>query len=260
MTTSGRFHSISSVGNFLGCPRRYYLSYIERRKVEVVETPVFFRRGSAVHKAFEVAYQTHVDKKYVGTLEHSRDEALAALATYWHENDIPDGGDLDSYSKMVDECLPELSCSWEDILGIECRLKGNTPDGSRFIGFVDLLLRVGDDAIEIRDYKTKRQAAHPDDLEQDQQGCMYAHFAMIDHPWAKKAYFSHYYPPIKKLVRVELSPASISAAVERHEASVELIEAENIFAPRLGSSCEICSFTEDCPARTMVVPKAQLEF
>jgi CRISPR/Cas system-associated exonuclease Cas4 (RecB family) len=118
---------------------------------------------------------------------------------------------------------------------------------------------VGDESIEVVDYKVTSRRTSAEDLERDYQLNMYGYFARQDHPWARAVYGTHVYPPLQTRTTVRLSDDGMEEAVAKFEAVVEMIETDTRFDPRPGEHCAWCQHVGKCPAM-QGVPAEQLRF
>lgn len=242
-----RFHSVSSCGKYLECPKAFDFAYLQKLPPDK-PVPEHWRYGTVAHKGLEVAVLDHIERKGTGSLADTVPAAVAAVEAEFAKLDLDQPGELDRLIESVTESLHGLDFDASNVLGVEQKFLGTTPDGARFVGFADLVLRLGPTSLEVRDYKNRSKAASPEQLAVDFQLNLYGHFARQEWPWAKVVYASHFYPPTQKLVRVQLTDESMEAAVERFEAIVEMCEGDTELAPRKGSHCSYCQHREKCPA------------
>lgn len=188
-----------------------------------------------------------------------REAALRALRASWVEEQMPaHGGELDRAIDVVTETLEDLTIRGEDIVGVEQRLRFRTPDGSIFIGYADLIHKLGPKSVDVLDWKVTSKKVPADELEHNFQLNMYGGAVRAMYPWAENVYGTHYYPPIQEHVRVSLSMTGYEEALARFEAVVEMVEIDERFAPRPGDYCADCVFQAECPAMG-AVPTDQLK-
>lgn len=258
---SGRHHSVSSVTKYEECPKAYWFNYVVRQKVPDRVVPQHWRFGTVVHKALEVAFLTMRERSMTGSLSQARTEAFEALRDSWAAEQMPTtGGELDRALGIVDATLEVLTVdSAADILGVEEKLLSTTEDGTNFIGFADLVLRIGPESLLVRDWKVTSKANSADYVLHSLQLNMYGHFLRSEHPWATHVYAEEYYPPTNVFVRVKQDPELVADALSRFEAVVESIETDTEYEPRTGEHCSWCLYSAFCPAMGAVPPE-QFDF
>ncbi len=133
--------SQSSLQDFVDCPRRFQLKYIEQLAWPAVEAEpvsdneIYLRQGAAFHRLVQ-QYFLGVDKKKLSTLGE-RDQNLAG----WWENFISEVGNLVNLDN--DEYFPELSLS-------------SPIEDFRLVGKYDLLM-ITDAKFTLYDWKTARK-------------------------------------------------------------------------------------------------------
>lgn len=251
-----RRHSVSAINLFHDCPKAYDFRYISKVKVDRGDVGEPLRIGTAVHAGLEeAAIAMKMDK-----LPLDDPAVLAAadagLEKSWAEEKLPlDDGRLDECKGWLRDAIAEWDKDGE-IKSIEWQIKQDLPDGSGFIGYADRVDRLNEDTLEIRDYKNTMKVTDPEYLENDIQVNMYAYFARETWPWARKIVASHQHPNHGgQTVKVNLTDASISEAVDRFMSTIEMIETEEEWEPRKSRRCDWCDYKEVCPAWTVVKPE-----
>lgn len=241
--------SISAERTYTECPRRWHYRYVTKPDVGDRTTPYPMRFGSVVHAGLEAAYSDHHANRRSGSLSPSWPVAANGVRAAWDEYDMPpDGGELDRALGMVARACEVFHVEHSDILGVEHKFVTTTPGGVDFIGYADLILRADETTVEVRDYKVTAKMLSAEELAADMQGCMYAHFALQEWPWAQRVRFSHYYPNHQKLVAVDLDPDTITEMVERFDLIAEMISTDTTFEPIRGDWCDWCEYRGICPA------------
>jgi len=254
----GRWHSFSSVSTYETCPRKWQFQYQRRLKVER-QVPVHWRFGTVVHAALEAAVNWVVENKHSGNLVPATEAAMAALHKAFEDEDMPDR-EWDRAVGIVQESLEDLEVDWNNVLGVEQQLQTRSPDGSEFIGYMDLILRLGPTSVLIRDYKVRSTQSTADELVNDPQLNLYGWFVRQLYPWVETVYAEHYYPPIQKSVRVTLTQEGMLDTLLRWEAGVEATEMDESFEPVVSEWCDSCVYRDQCPAWIDKVPTDQLQF
>lgn len=251
----GKPISVSSYGTYLVCALRFFFDKVEQRPRAESEVPTHWRFGSVIHAGLEAAYIDFRDRKLVGSLSQSADAGVKGIRDAWVQYEMPTGdGELDRALGMTLETLSRLVERHDHILGIEEWIRGPLPEtGAQFVGAIDLLRRVDDETVEIRDYKVRAKVSTPEELVREIQGPSYAHFVRRAHPWAKRVMFSHLYPNKgNQLVIAELDDETIRNAVERLDAVADMLyeargDMDN-YPPRRSEECGNCNHRDVCPA------------
>lgn len=245
---AGRVHSVSSCQAYEECPARWDMQYNRRVKVDGL-VPEHWRFGTCVHAGFEAAYLAAQSG-----LDIRSDEVFAvaaqALRDSWTEEQMPEhGGELDRALSMLGAQLADhRELEPKDVLGVEAKLMHETPDGTRVIGYADLLLKVGPEQVEIEDHKVTSRTKSAEDLQYDFQLNTYGWMILAEFPWAKVVYGTHHYPPVGKRVTVQLTEDGMQEAIARMEAFAEMTEMDEERAPRPGDHCSSCVYKPTCPA------------
>lgn len=246
---SGRVHSVSSVSSYEECPKAWEFNYLRRVKPEGL-APEHWRFGTVVHAGFEAAYTHARDEKLDIHSDEVWEVASARLRESWAEEQMPThGGELDRALGILAKSLaehPDLAPA--DILGVEHKLLHDTPDGTRVIGFADLIVRLGPESVGIEDHKITSRTKSAQDLQYDFQLNTYGWMVLREFPWAKTVYGTHHYPPVGKRVTVQLTREGMEEAVARMEATAEATELDDEYAPAPGEHCSSCQFKPQCPA------------
>jgi len=249
MPGNRRRYSVSAIQLFHDCPQAYRFRYIDRVKVDRATQGEPLRIGSAVHAGLEAAGMAiKFDGLSVGDQE-LYEVADKGLEEEWLDQKLPaDDGRLDECKGWMRDAIDE----WEhdgEIRAIEWRIETELPNGSGFLGFADRVDRLGDNVLEIRDFKNTRGMKTEDELLTDLQVNMYGFFGLAAYPWAESVVASHQYPNHDgKVVRVRLTDNSIGEAVAMFVATVEMIENEENWEVRVSDRCRWCDYKDICPA------------
>jgi putative RecB family exonuclease len=241
-------HSVSAIKLFHDCPQAYNYRYVERVKVDQTEIGEPLRIGTAVHAGLE---QAALDIKLEGwQLDDPQliANAETKLVEEWEFLKLPThDGRLEDAKGWIREAI----AAWDQdgkVVAVEWQIKQDLPSGSGFIGYADRIDRLNENTVEIRDYKNTAKVTNPDDLENDLQVNMYAHFARETWPWANNVVASHQHPNHGgKTIKVKLTDDTISEAVDRFEATVEMINEETDWPARKSMRCNWCDYRDICP-------------
>ena len=244
-----RTFSVSSTYEYERCPRRYRYGYVDRIPAERALAPEHWRFGTVVHAGLEAGYRRHQAVGYTSNLRHTIPIALDAVRASWVEEAMPDDpAALARAEGVVARSLATTRLAPSDILGVERWFRGETADGIRVAGVSDLVVRSGDDTVEIRDHKVTRFVRTPEHLRGDLQLGVYGWLVRQTWPWAEHVTVAHHYPLTRELVRVDLDDAWIDTAMTRLTTVSAHALADREFAPNPGEHCTNCPYTAHCEA------------
>ena len=248
-----RTFSVSSTYEYERCPRRYRYGYVDRIPAERSTAPEHWRFGTVVHAGLEAGYRHHQAVGYTPNLRHTIPVALEAVRASWRDEAMPDDpAALARAERVVARSLATTRLAPEDILGVERWFRGETAEGVRVAGVSDLVVRAGDDTVEIRDHKVTRFVRSPEQLHGDLQLGVYGWLVRQTWPWAERVTVAHHYPLTRELVRVDLDDGWIADAMRRLTGVAEDALADTEFAPTPGEHCANCAYTALCDAAPAV--------
>jgi CRISPR/Cas system-associated exonuclease Cas4 (RecB family) len=157
--------SASNIQTFTVCPFRYKLKYHDR-KDEIQPQNEWGKVGSAFHEAVAKYFTDHNDGKPID-LKIFTDLMAEAFSSH--------GVDLTVYNEWM-----EIAKQWatrvtppKEVLGIEVEMDMILPNGVPVIGYLDLVERIDEDTIRIRDWKTGNNPMTDEDLDKNIQAPMY---------------------------------------------------------------------------------------
>lgn len=241
-----RWHSVSSVLAYEECPRRYGLAYVQRVPPERL-APSHWRLGRVVHAGLEAAYKALAEGAEPARV---RDAALAGTRAAGEAEELQgEAGSLEQALALVESSTARLllETTPEQVLGVEVRLSGKGEGGVLVHGFVDVALRAGPDALELRDHKVTRKPRAEEELRSDFQLGLYGWLARRRWSWAERVWVSHHYPLQDAVLRVELAPTAMEQAAARLSLTALAAEKDKALAAHPGSHCQWCAWQPSCP-------------
>lgn len=248
-TDRPRVFSVSSTYEYERCPRRYRYGYVDRVPADRTLAPEHWRFGTVVHAGLEAGYRHHQAVGYTRNLRHAIPVALDAVRAAWVDEAMPDDPAARARAeRVVAGSLATTRLAPRDILGVERWFRGETDGGIRVAGVSDLVVRAGDDTVEIRDHKVTRFVRSPEQLRGDLQLGVYGWLVRRTWPWARHVVVAHHYPLTRELVRVPLDDAWIDAAMDRLTGVSNRALADRAYAPTPGDHCGTCPYTAMCDA------------
>lgn len=249
--TGPKTWSVSAALSFEECPRRFHQQYVLRIKRPATEIPLHWRLGTVVHFALEQCWLKR--RRDMGHGPMWTDEmwelAKTAIAESWKKEKMPEplasDGLWDRAHLAVETTLKNQFTSWEEIVAVEHKFFVRA--GMNIIGFADLLLKINETTLLIRDWKVRQAASKPEELLGNFQLTLYGAMARRTMPWVKTVQASHYNPPTGHETVVTLKDVDVDAAIPRIQAIRDAAAASD-FAPEKGSWCDSCAYRSDCPA------------
>lgn len=232
--------SHSSINLYLDCPKKWQFKYIDK----IPEKPRhFFSFGKTVHDALEFLYGGQ-------TLPPpDLERLLAYYEEHWISEGYKDSQQEEDYraqgrrileeyyAKHIDEFRLPYFVEYEFLLKV---------DGVPVRGFVDRIDKIGDDALEILDYKTGK-AIPKSRVEQDAQLTMYQ-MACEELLGLKVEKLTFYHLPSQTpLTSGRRSPDAVKELRERIVTTAKQIQEER-FDPRPSErKCDWCDYKPLCP-------------
>lgn len=160
--------SASMAKTFLQCKRKFFSQYIEGITSDQNDS---FSLGTAVHKALEEANKSLKDsprqlnvfeiEEYVTVFRDTLARLPVKDTSLFLEGENLVKSELSSYNLE------------EEIIGIEQVFDLVTPEGVRIYGFMDKVVKIGDSALKVIDYKTSLNPLSFDEAKKDLQLSMY---------------------------------------------------------------------------------------
>ncbi len=245
-------YSHSRISTFENCPLQYRYRYIDRIRMDVQGIEAFM--GKLVHEVLEDLY-TDLDRArsstasdYVAMFDERWEQRWSPSIRIVREKMTPE-----HYRETGRRCVRTCFTQNEpfdsgEVLGCETRVEFAL-DGERryrMLGFIDRVDRVGDDAIEIHDYKTgslPRAGA----LRKDRQLTLYeialreryADVGEVRHVWHYLAHGKRF----EERRRAEDLKRTRLATIR----AIQEIEATAEFPARRSPLCSWCDYQGICP-------------
>lgn len=235
--------SYSALETFRTCPLKYKFAYVDKIPVAQSGSMQF---GSLMHKVMEELYSHQM-------LPISKEELQHLFSSKWNSHLYQD-----SYTADI-EFQTGLS-----IIEREWEKKQNQPEpltiarekyfllplaeGFELSGRIDRIDKVGEDSLEIIDYKTGRSVPSEEEVRNNLQLAIY-HLALLKlWPTTKEVTLSLYYLRPDMKVGFVADPALLEKAKLALADLVEQIRTTN-YAPTPGGHCDHCDFQDRCPMR-----------
>lgn len=247
-------YSHSRLSSFENCPRQFKYRYIDQIKVDTEGVEAFM--GKRVHEILERLYH-HIAR-------NSRPPSLAqVLERYrqdwersWHEKIliVRKENPREYYLERGARCLENYyrghyPFTSGETVALEERLRLRLDGDGRYkmLGIVDRIVRSGEGAFEIHDYKTSASLPPQRKLNEDRQLALYQIGLEQTYPDVKEVELVWHFLIHNRTLRSRRSP---EALVELRRATMQVIdaiEAETEFRPRPGPLCRWCDYAGICP-------------
>ena len=235
--------SYSRLSRFESCPLSYRLHYLDKLQAE---PGVPLRFGKAVHAVLEVLVREHVDDERPGCLSEERATELwqeAWAAAGLTGLDVFQEG-LDIVRRFVREQGP---LDHQDVLAIEKEFRLAVGPFT-VLGFIDRVDRLGDDGVEVIDYKTNRMLFTRDEVDASLQLSLYEVAARRLWPWAKRVKLTFWMLRHGLRQTTERTPEQLDSVLRYVETLGHQTETATEFPARLNPNCCWCDHRQQCPA------------
>lgn len=251
----GEVWSPSRARKYEQCPRAWWLSY--RSGTEGTPPPVHWRRGSVAHAALQAVYETVAQLQRLPwpgvTCEVFYPIAEHALNVAWREHEMPDDADMrDTLLEqlrivLAGQPMPQPT----SILGVELELSGviEHPASSVPIrGLADVVFRLAEDWVHVRDWKTYSQIPSREELRRDLQMRTYGLLASRRFPWARRVSVSIFsVPRAFETPPIVFEPYELDEVAEQLADIAHTANADEVCEPQPSEWCSTCSHRALCP-------------
>jgi putative RecB family exonuclease len=244
MTFRHEHLSYSRLATWEQCPLAFRFAYVDRLPGEPA-LPLRF--GRLVHAALERLFRDVVAEERTGPLDEGR--ALGAYRAAWDEEGLVGAALFAEGQALVRAFVrKEGLVDHRDVLAVEQEFRLRV---GRFelLGYLDRVDRVGEDVVEVLDYKTNRALFDGDELASSLQLSLYALAARALFPWAREVRLTFVmlrHGPLRQTTARTL--AELDASLAYAEALGEASERATEHPPRLGPHCAHCAHRRRCPA------------
>ncbi len=235
--------SYSRLSRFEECPRSFEAHYILGEPSEESDA---LRFGSLLHTVLEVLYRRA--KEAGGEFRLTEALATEVFTTAWPGSGLAGQEHFVEGLRILHEYVRQHPVvDGSAVLGVEHEFDVRIAD-REIRGFIDRVDRVGDDAIEVVDYKTNRVVFTREEVDTSLQLGIYHLAARELFPWAKDVRLSFHL--LRHGIRLVTTRTDEQLALLREYISTlaRQIETSTSFPPRLGPHCPSCDHRRSCPA------------
>jgi RecB family exonuclease len=236
--------SVSRLKKYETCPRSFYLKYVDKGPEEPSGEPAMF--GVVLHLTLELLYSWVVEEEHQGRIPEEKLVQFYREAWTSSETKLADVALYSEGLAILRNYLqvhPEANAY--NILGIE---KEFNEDFGGFLmnGYIDRIDKVGDDHVEIVDFKSNRMLYTREELDSDLQMTTYGLVARRLFPWAKKFSFSFHMLRHNLTQRTERTAQQIDDVVGYVVALGKRSESDTTWEAKLNSNCQYCEGRKRC--------------
>jgi RecB family exonuclease len=236
--------SVSRLKLYETCPRAFYFAYVNKGEREPTGEPAVF--GVVLHASLEMIYTWIMREEYTGLFPES--QLIAYYREAWQASTLTNVQTWQEGLTILRRYAQSHSpVDHFDLLDSEKEFNINV-DGFVLNGFIDLIKKVGDEHIEIVDFKSNRMLYTRDELETDLQLSIYGVVVRQLYPWAKKISFSF------ELLRYDLAQRTERTAQVLDDAAGYVValgrrtETDTTWEAKLNSNCGWCDHRRRCEA------------
>jgi putative RecB family exonuclease len=246
-------YSHSRLSSFENCPRQFRYRYVDQIKVDTEGVEAFM--GRRVHEILERLYH-HVSR-------HGRPPSLAQVLDRfrqdwersWHDKIVivRKENPREFYMERGARCLEnfyrgQYPFTSGETIALEERLRLRLDgDGQyKMLGIVDRIVRRGDGAFEIHDYKTSANLPQQRILDRDRQLALYQIGLEQTYPDVREVELVWHYLIHNRTLRSRRSAEALTELRFATMRLIDAIEAESAYAARPGPLCRWCDFAGIC--------------
>ena len=233
--------SVSRVKRFEQCPSSFEMRYVQRLKSEP-GLPLHF--GNLMHDTLETTMTEIVDAKIAGPFP--KEMMMEVYREAFEKNEHISEFEIFEEGRhiLVDYAARNGIVDYARHIGIEQRFELPLA-GWNFLGFMDRVDDLGDDHINIRDYKTNRVLFDRDQVDSDLQASIYTWAAKQLYPNAKKISFTFDMLRHGIDMRTDRDDEQIESACNFVESLMQQSEA-GPYPARLNEFCAWCDQRNGC--------------
>lgn len=237
--------SYSRLARYERCPRLFALQYIERHP-SAPSGPAQF--GVLVHRVLERLVRDVVDDERVGPLSLVR--ALEHFRAAWSASGLRGLGLFTDGEAIVRAFVRDQGVvDHRDVLALEQPFELSVGPFT-VVGAIDRVDRVGEEAIEVIDYKTNVQLFRAEEVESSLQLSLYQLAAQRLWPWAREVRLTFHMLRHGVRQATRRTPDQLEAALGYVESLGRQTETATEFPARLGPGCAHCDQRQHCAAYT----------
>lgn len=233
--------SYSALQTFLTCPLQYKFAYQDKLPQEQNATMHF---GTLLHQVMEELHAATL-------LPISKEELAQIVSTKWqrrlYSDDVTAQNDFTAALEIIDrEWEKNQKPKTGHTIGLERRFAFPLRDDFEITGRIDRIDKIGEQDLEIIDYKTGRSVPAESDLPNNLQLAIY--YLAIKTLWPNTKAVKLTLNYLRPDMQVSFQPdAEFQAKAEQKLHDVVSQIQTSDFSAQPGSYCDRCSFKAHCP-------------
>jgi putative RecB family exonuclease len=253
--------SHSRLSSFEDCPKKFHYRYVLRIPSETESIEGF--AGKRVHEVLERLYLAAAKDQLPSIARVIRRYHLLWDEHYDAERVriVRSENGVDFYRENGERCLVNYYRRFypfdaDETLGLEQRVTFDLePEGAyRIQGVIDRVVRTGDGAIEIHDYKTSQRVPRQEQLDRDRQLALYQIGIAQQYGEQQPIRLVWHFLLLDQVRRSSRTPAQLDQLRAQTIELIDRIRVETAFDPRPGPLCRWCEYYGICPTNPDATP------
>ncbi len=238
----GSYFSVSRVKLFEKCRAAYKFKYIDKFQESVSEPLIF---GKLVHRVLELIFEWAIREEFYGMISDQVELVNQFYDQAFSESVCGYGLYQEGLSLVRNyfKCNPRI----DSLKIIDTEKKFDLEiGGHRFIGYIDRIDKIGDDSIEVVDYKTNRVLFSEEEMENDIQVGVYIIAIRKLFPWIQNVSFS--FSMLRHNVDLKTHRSEEQLSDFERYLSITLKEIENCkeYPCSINKLCCWCGYSKYC--------------
>ncbi len=231
-------YSPSKLGVYQTCPRQYYFQYVRKLPRRAWANQSF---GTSLHRTLQVIHEQGGPQEQ--TLETAQRQLEASWTSAGYDSKAHEQAELERGKEL----LAAYYETWSGVDGTPVLLEKRMSapyKGSVLLGIIDRVDRMADGTLEIIDYKSGHapESVRPQTV---QQLAIYHH--LIEHKLHETpAGHSVHYLASNVRLKVQFTQSHLSEVLDGVLATIQALEADHRFIPRLAAHCTWCDYQRFC--------------
>jgi len=247
-------YSHSRLSSFENCPRQFKYRYVDQIKVDKEGVEAFM--GKRVHEILERLYHHLARNGRPPSLGQVIERYRQDWTRSWHDKIaiVRAENPKEYYLERGERCLENYYRSHYpfttgETVALEERLRLSLDTDGRYkvLGIVDRIVRRGDGAFEIHDYKTSASLPPQRRLNEDRQLALYQIGLEQTYPDVKEVELVWHYLIFNKTLRSRRTPDALAELCQATMRLIDKIEVESEYRARPGPLCRWCDYADICP-------------
>jgi putative RecB family exonuclease len=247
-------YSHSRLSSFENCPRQFKYRYVDQIKVDKEGVEAFM--GKRVHEILERLYHHVARNGRPPSLAQVLERYRQDWSRSWHDKiaivrkENPPAYYLERGARCLENYYRgHYPFTTGETIALEerLRLRLDTDGRYKMLGIVDRIVRQGEGAFEIHDYKTSANLPQQRQLDRDRQLALYQIGLEQTYPDVKEVELVWHYLIFNKTLRSRRSAEALEDLRQATMKLIDSVESESEFRTRPGPLCRWCDYASICP-------------